>query len=100
MWSWQADPSHATPDVPGFTCLLAQDWVPPSTTKVPYFISGCQFGTVCNNSLPHHDDPSASLGASNLRIPPSLSDECRKAHARHLDFAHNYTEFLVSLHNV
>ena len=52
MWSWQNDSSTATEHIPYHTCMLGQQWVPPNTTHVAGLISGCQYGTVCNNSLP------------------------------------------------
>ncbi len=127
MWSWQDNASTATERVPYHTCLLGQQWVPPSTNSTPGLVSGCQFNAVCNDTLPHNggdpngtaaaaapgaalpglphrvrmDGSSSSSSSLVLRDPPEpLASECKAAHQRSLEFAGNYTAMLVALHNV
>ena len=107
MWTWVRAESPAFPELRAHTCLLGQQWVAPTTARVPNLLSGCQFGTVCNNSLPLYPGgdgsavPSSPTRVSKALVPPeALAEECRKAHARVESFASNYTAFLVKLHNV
>jgi hypothetical protein len=93
MWSWQNDPAHGTPDVPAHTCLLGQEFGLPTTTKVPHMISGCDFGSVCNQSLPIHPSaecvadpmcsfkikaelPGCQICANNTKLPWSCEKCC------------------------
>eukprot|EP00037_Helgoeca_nana_P012741 m.116319 g.116319 ORF g.116319 m.116319 type:complete len:564 (+) comp21621_c0_seq1:118-1809(+) len=111
MWTWR-NGTTVTVDggvVAANSCLLAQGGGP-GTTKVAGFMSGCQFGTVCNQSLPTHlkggDDKEirnhrTSVGDRSGDPPnPALMKECTAIHQRGLDFASNYTAMLVGLHNV
>jgi len=94
MWSWNSDGTTERGGVAPHACLLAQGGGP-VTTKEASFQSGCQFGTVCNQSLPHHGAPPATAAPT-----PALLEACRKVHVRHVEFAANYTALLVQLHNV
>lgn len=66
------------------------------TEKIPGFKSGCQFGTVCNQSLPR--PPNATVPPP--LPPPELAAKCAEIHQRGLEFSGNYTAMLVNLHNV
>jgi hypothetical protein len=120
MWSWQDDASQATEQVPYHMCLLGQQWVPPTTNLTLGVISGCQFNTVCNDSLPYNGGPNETRAADGSLLlphrvrmgsslshhhvvhdpPEPLAGECKAAHQRSLEFAGNYTAMLVALHNV
>merc|ERR1711865_196810 len=94
---------------PARTCLLGQQFVPPFTGYTAGWSSGCIFGTVCNNSIPQHQPNESARLITATANPdravvsgpsPSLIRSCQNAHAMGLDFARNYTAFLVSLHSV
>lgn len=68
----------------------------PVTMKLDGFMSGCQFGTVCNDTLPIN----ANMSGPMPKPSPSLLKQCDVVHQAQLDFASNYTALLVSLHNV
>ena len=69
MWSWQDNATTATEEIPYHMCLLGQQWVAPDTKLVPGLVSGCQFGTVCNNSLPVHNGAARIVKQARPRIP-------------------------------
>eukprot|EP00750_Incisomonas_marina_P003538 INCI13196.1.p1 GENE.INCI13196.1~~INCI13196.1.p1 ORF type:complete len:555 (+),score=73.94 INCI13196.1:82-1746(+) len=115
MWSWQDNATTATEEIPYHMCLLGQQWVAPDTKLVPGLVSGCQFGTVCNNSLPVHNGAARIVKQARPRIPgarytadlldspspaPPLQEACRAALVQGREFAGNYTALLVALHNV
>ena len=95
MWSW-VENSSVVDGLAPHTCLLAQGGGP-ITTKIPGFFSGCQFGTVCNETLPNHGNSSMPITGTPS---PALLKECDKVHQAANSFAANYTSFLVSLHNL
>jgi hypothetical protein len=104
MWSWNSASNNVTVGggiVPAHACLLAQGGGP-KTAKSPGFRSGCQYGTVCNHSLPHQMDDNANADAHKRADPPSpsLAQKCAALAQRGLEFAGNYTALLVQLHNV
>lgn len=99
MWTWQDDPDSATDIIPYHTCMLGQQWVPPNTTRVPGMVSGCQYNTVCNSSIPSYQ-PNSSIYGAGENATKSLQFQCKQAYELGSQFARNYTSFLVSLHNV
>jgi len=97
MWSSRNDTAIALDggEVPPYSCLLAQGGGP-VTDEIEGFMSGCLFGTVCNHSLPGID------GSSTPSKPPSptVKAQCADIHQLGMDFASNYTDILVKLHDV
>jgi hypothetical protein len=102
MWSWQSRDNGTRADVPANECLLGQIFGPPTTGYSGGFISGCLYGTVCNNgSLPHNVPPADEPAPSVPAAPnSSLAQNCSRAHRKGEEFAGNYTAFLVALHDV
>lgn len=95
-WTWRNGTAGWVDgaNVPAHQCLLAQGGGP-VTAEMPGFMSGCQFGTVCNQSLPRNPNQTTVSAPS-----PSLAAKCAAIHQRGLEFAGNYTAMLVNLHNV
>ena len=95
MWTWVSE--DTTIDdylLKGHSCLLAQGGGP-VTKRQPGMLSGCQYGTVCNHSL-----PGIPLeNTTNMPPSPQLAKQCEAAHAQGVEFAGNYTSLLVKLHN-
>jgi hypothetical protein len=58
-------------------------------------LSGCQYGTVCNHTLPG----TPLRNSSDTPPSPQLAKQCEAAHNQGLEFAGNYTSLLVALHN-
>jgi len=95
MWSWVSEDTTIG-DIPltGHTCLLAQGGGPVTKTQTG-LVSGCQYGTVCNHTL-----PGVPLQKkSDTPPPPHLAERCQTIHTQGIEFAGNYTELLVAMHN-
>lgn len=70
------------------------------TKKLPGFYSGCQFGTVCNQSIPYNNGTTPPTPPPVRSTNATLLKQCAAIHQRGIEFAANYTELLVALHNV
>ena len=94
MWTWRA--LSSTGNITTHNCMLAQGGGPVTSPR-PGFMSGCQYGTVCSEKLPH-------VGPYKPLPPPdpspALSRACEVLHVKGVQFASNYTALLVQLHNV
>jgi hypothetical protein len=113
MWSWKDYNKTTNKSWKNNTCLLAQQFAPPAVGYAPGWFSGCLFDTVCNATLPRYQpNETASLtnrhdlaaikqfNADADAAPTAPSSAlCQEAHVMSLDFARNYTTFLVSLHD-
>ena len=69
-------------------------------------MSGCLYGSVCNNSIPVHPTCTTQGCASPPPprppppAPPALLGKCAEVHQQALAFAGNYTAMLVQMHNM
>ena len=70
MWTWTQNETVDGIHLAAGSCLLAQGGGPTLNTTSCGFVSGCQYGTVCNNSLP---------GMSRGPPPPPASKQVRNA---------------------
>ena len=107
MWSWLDSDTDSPFGVKARTCLLAQGGLPSTRlpgSQVPTFLSGCLFGTVCNETMPGTPVNATRSATRSLAPPPppnrTLLAQCAKVKVSALEFAGNYTAMLVSLHNV
>lgn len=95
MWTWVSkDTTIDGQLLSGRSCLLAQGGGP-VTTPHPGVLSGCQYGTVCNHTLPG----TPLRNSSDTPPSPQLAKQCEAAHNQGMEFAGNYTSLLVALHN-
>ena len=95
MWTW-ADRGMVHEDgrkIPARTCLLAQGGGPTMGAFLG-FMSGCQYGSVCNQTL-----PGVPVARPSVPGAGSLLEKCKEVHARAVNFARNYTTLLVGLPN-